>query len=143
MKYTLQSYRKRLRRLQGQLTRTDDVVQKTAIFGAKKAIENAPIDTGALINSIVWKKSKDSQAWIVQRNPSRINPKMNDRSDKGRNFNYAWYMYQLANGKANSLHNYNLKRGRLDYMQYATFLTGEKFGINVRGHVRNAIRNTR
>lgn len=84
-KYTFETYTKRLESLQKKIKDGSiEAITGAARFGTAVAKQLAPLDTGALIRNITWKKSKNAQAWIMQGNPGNENP-----NRRGEPFNYA------------------------------------------------------
>lgn len=134
--YTPAQYRNRLKRLQNKIDKTNDVILKSAMYGARQAKKHAPKNTGTLFSAIGYRKSKTNQAWITQKNPGKENP-----NNQGQAFNYAQYMYELSIGKRSG--KYRVRRGRIDYMREAARRTRPHFKTQVRAHITRAIKTTK
>lgn len=136
-KYTPQQYAHRMQRLTKEIEKGNNVVQKVSRYGAQVAAQLAPQDTGALINNIHFKKSKNNVAWILQKNPGHQNP-----NNVGMAWNYAEAM-RRNNAMGVKWLAPRIRSGDPDYMKNAARFTRSKFKQNVRAHVVRAIKVTK
>ena len=133
--YGFGDYARRVSRLIKTMSKGGDKTLKAAKSSALFAKGIAPKQTGALIQAISWKKNKNNEAWILQRNPGHQNPARYGKA-KGKPFNYAEAMRHA--GRTRSM----IRTGNPDYMREAARWGRKEFSQIIRAHVTKAIKTT-
>jgi len=97
--YTHKAFMKKLDRIAQKVKEdTTDEIIGACQFGSLIAKQTAPIDEGHIIRNIIWKKAKNNQGWIIQKNPGYSNPSRYGKK-KGTPFNYAYAMNSQSGSK--------------------------------------------
>lgn len=133
-------YQRRLKRLEKSInSNSGRAVKKVAEWGAVRAAQLAPRDTGTLVNNIVWKGGRSTQAQIIQFNPGYDNP-----NRAGKNYNYAMAMARNVPQRQTPYSAWlaSKVKGDPDYMEHAAIQTKTRFGEETRASVRNAIKDS-
>jgi hypothetical protein len=136
--YTHKTFMRKLENIKRNISQgTDTLVTGAGKYAYTIAKQKAPKDTKTLIRNIEWKRGKDKQAWLIQKNPGKQNPSRYG-ARKGTPFNYAFAMNSQSGSKGamttrgivpwiNYIHS-----GDPNYMTYAGIETFKELRRNVR-----------
>ncbi len=137
-KYSVKTYIMRLARLEKSiLEKCGAIPLKVARYGAQVAAQQAPQDTGALIQSLGYKGSKKKGAEIIQLNPGKMNP-----NRQGLPFNYAEAMRRKSPFYSPKIAG-RIRTGNPDYFDDAINMIKSKFGTDIKKTVEGTINTTK